>query len=82
MTTDPNSEMTYIPRRTERMQNYNAFEFARSNAQKRGMPLALHYHVNWFDFSEAQQQQPTYINFVRHPVERLISWYYYCRTPE
>ena len=74
--------MSFIPDKLERMQNFDAFEFARNEARKKGVPIALHYHVHWFDFSEAKQQQPTYINFVRHPVERLISWYYYCRTHE
>lgn len=25
--------------------------------------------------------QPIYINFVREPVQRIISWYYYIRAP-
>ena len=33
------------------------------------------------DFDEVGLPFPIYINFVRHPVERIISWYYYVRAP-
>ena len=40
-------------------------------------------HQNYFDFSEFypndNKVQPIYFSFVRHPVERIISWYYYVR---
>ncbi|XP_059219912.1 heparan sulfate 2-O-sulfotransferase pipe-like isoform X3 [Stomoxys calcitrans] len=36
-------------------------------------------HVNWLDFDEFELPKPIYINMVRDPVERIISWYYYVR---
>ena len=44
-------------------------------------PMAFLKHQNFFDFSEFGHRSPLYINFVRHPVERIISWYYYVRAP-
>ena len=40
-------------------------------------------HLNFLDFSEFDPEvvNPIYMNFVRHPVERIISWYYYIRSP-
>ena len=41
-------------------------------------------HQNFLDFteffSEDEQPHPTYFSFVRNPVERQISWYYYRRN--
>lgn len=36
-------------------------------------------HVTWIDFEEFDLAKPIYINMVRDPVERVISWYYYAR---
>ncbi|XP_067647741.1 heparan sulfate 2-O-sulfotransferase pipe isoform X5 [Eurosta solidaginis] len=36
-------------------------------------------HVNWIDFEEFDLPKPVYINLVRDPVERVISWYFYAR---
>ncbi len=36
---------------------------------------------NFLSFEEFEQPSPVYMNFVRDPVERLISWYYYVRAP-
>lgn len=38
-------------------------------------------HMNWIDFSEFDEPKPIYINMVRDPVERVISWFYYIRSP-
>ncbi|KAL7734363.1 hypothetical protein ACLKA6_010698 [Drosophila palustris] len=38
-------------------------------------------HVNYLNFSKYEQPRPIYINMVRDPVERVISWYYYIRAP-
>ena len=35
--------------------------------------------MNFLDFEEFNKTNPIYINIVRHPVERVISWYYYIR---
>jgi hypothetical protein len=36
---------------------------------------------NFLKFEEFGHSSPIYMNFVRHPVERLISWFYYVRAP-
>ncbi|KAH8332235.1 hypothetical protein KR074_011245, partial [Drosophila pseudoananassae] len=38
-------------------------------------------HVNFLNFTKHDQPRPIYINMVRDPVERVISWYYYIRAP-
>ncbi|XP_017840006.1 uncharacterized protein LOC108597898 [Drosophila busckii] len=37
-------------------------------------------HINWLDFDEFDLPHPIYINMVRDPVERVISWFYYARS--
>lgn len=37
-------------------------------------------HINWIDFDEFDLPKPIYINMVRDPVERVISWFYYARS--
>ena len=43
-------------------------------------------HQNFLDFSEfypnEKKIQPIYFSFVRNPVERIVSWYYYVRNSE
>ena len=36
-------------------------------------------HMNFLNFEEFNRTNPIYINMVRDPVERVISWYYYQR---
>ncbi|TMW40448.1 hypothetical protein DOY81_014472, partial [Sarcophaga bullata] len=38
-------------------------------------------HVAYVDFDAINYPEPIYINLVRDPVERIISWFYYVRTP-
>merc|ERR1712008_62529 len=42
-------------------------------------PLSYVKHLNFLNFEEFDKQNPIYMNMVRHPVERVISWYYYIR---
>lgn len=45
-------------------------------------PFAFLKHQNFFNFSEyGQDVSPIYMNFVRHPVDKFISWHYYVRAP-
>ena len=43
-------------------------------------PLSYCKHLNFLNFEEFDKQNPIYINMVRHPVERVISWFYYIRA--
>ena len=38
-------------------------------------------HVNYLNFTKYNEARPIYVNMVRDPVERVISWYYYIRAP-
>ncbi|XP_066956265.1 heparan sulfate 2-O-sulfotransferase pipe isoform X1 [Macrobrachium rosenbergii] len=38
-------------------------------------------HVCYINFTIFNVSQPLYVNMVRDPVERVISWYYYVRAP-
>ncbi|XP_071549570.1 uronyl 2-sulfotransferase homolog pip [Panulirus ornatus] len=38
-------------------------------------------HVCYINFTTFNRTQPLYVNMVRDPVERVISWYYYVRAP-
>ncbi|XP_067647739.1 heparan sulfate 2-O-sulfotransferase pipe isoform X3 [Eurosta solidaginis] len=38
-------------------------------------------YVNYLNFTKYGEQRPIYVNMVRDPVERVISWYYYIRSP-
>ena len=44
-------------------------------------PYSYVKHLNFLDFTEFNLTNPVYVNFVRHPVDRIMSWYYYHRTP-
>ena len=36
--------------------------------------------MNFLDTTEFNATNPIYINMVRHPIKRVISWYYYVRS--
>ncbi|XP_073975569.1 heparan sulfate 2-O-sulfotransferase pipe [Rhodnius prolixus] len=38
-------------------------------------------HVCFINFTQYNLPEPIYVNIVRDPVERIISWYYYVRAP-
>ena len=42
-------------------------------------PFTYNKHINFINFEDFGYQNPIYINFVREPVEKVISWYYYKR---
>lgn len=44
-------------------------------------PGAYVEHMNWINFTAHDMPKPIYINLVRHPIQRVISAYYYRRHP-
>lgn len=38
-------------------------------------------HVNFINFTLFNLPKPIYINMIRDPIERIISWFYYVRSP-
>ncbi|CAD7083095.1 unnamed protein product [Hermetia illucens] len=44
-------------------------------------PAAYSKHVAFVNFTHFDVPRPIYINLVRDPVERIISWFYYIRAP-
>ena len=43
------------------------------------VPYTYIKHINFLNFEEFNFTNPIYVNMVRHPVERVISWFYYIR---
>lgn len=47
----------------------------------KGEPASYSKHVAYVEFTDNDYPQPIYMNLVRDPVERIISWFYYIRAP-
>ncbi|XP_034658965.1 heparan sulfate 2-O-sulfotransferase pipe-like isoform X5 [Drosophila subobscura] len=45
-------------------------------------PSAYVEHTNWVNFTAHDMPRPIYMNLVRHPIEKVISAYYYMRHPK
>ena len=60
----------------EKVGYIHQFEVQQDNLS---MPYSFTKHMNFLDFEEFNKTNPIYINIVRNPVERVISWYYYKR---
>ncbi|XP_011183213.1 heparan sulfate 2-O-sulfotransferase pipe isoform X1 [Zeugodacus cucurbitae] len=43
-------------------------------------PHAYSQHLAYINFTRFHLPKPIYINLVRHPIERIISWHYYVRA--
>lgn len=59
------------PREQERVADY---------VFRLGTGSAYVEHIAWIDFYDYGLPKPIYINLVRDPVERVISWYFYTRN--
>ena len=75
----PNEEYLFEPDLQHRQRNMLAI------LNVTDKPFIYTRHQAFWDFSELanlrHSQQPLYFSFVRHPVDRVISWYYYLRSP-
>ena len=70
-------ETTLIPDLAHRKMTFTAFRRKRDL----GRPFTYMKHQYWLNFQEVGDRQPLYINFVRNPIDRIVSWYYYIRSP-
>jgi hypothetical protein len=50
-----------------------------SMQRRRGLPVLFHKHRRFLDFRPFGAPQPTFINVLRHPVDRAVSQFYYER---
>ena len=57
-------------------------QFVKTLVEASPKPTVYARHQNFFDFTEfyPNMPHPLYFSFVRHPVDRQISWYYYRRN--
>ena len=69
------NENTYM-KDMEKQTYVTMFEDQESNMT---LPFSYVKHMNFLNFEEFNKTNPIYVNIVRHPVERVISWYYYVR---
>ncbi len=72
-------ENNFLPHPHERKAYYDLLSNHSSHAER---PFSYSKHINYLDFEEFEPGfRPIYVNLVRDPVERVISWYYYTRMP-
>ena len=70
-------ENPYLPLKEERLKYVNGILV--HEEVNTTLPVTYTKHMNFLNFEEFNYTNPIYINMVRHPVERVISWYYYIR---
>lgn len=68
-------EITYLAEKSDRKAFVDMF-YKEPNLK---LPCVYTKHANFLEFEEFNQTTPIYINIVRDPVERILSWYYYTR---
>jgi len=71
---------TYLKYNTVFLDTEAQKEFAKTISQL-PQPSIYHRHIAYTNFTRFNLPKPIYINLVRDPVERVISWYYYIRSP-
>ncbi|XP_017041502.1 heparan sulfate 2-O-sulfotransferase pipe isoform X3 [Drosophila ficusphila] len=64
-----------------RMDDVYAKNFVRTEVLNCSRANTYTKHVAFLDFDRLDEPWPIYINLVRDPIERLISWFYYVRAP-
>ena len=73
-------ENTFISNKEGRWHYVNMFEDGPTDGNLTiKFPAAYIKHINFLDFEEFDRLNPIYINMVRNPIDRVISWYYYIR---
>ena len=74
---DARGENTFMFEESERK---HYVEMLESSEEISGLKrFSYSKHMNFLNFEEFNRTNPVYVNMVRHPVERVISWYYYQR---
>ncbi|XP_039486423.1 heparan sulfate 2-O-sulfotransferase pipe isoform X3 [Drosophila santomea] len=63
------------------MHDSYAKNFVRTEVFNSSKASSYTKHVAFLDFDQLDEPWPIYINLVRDPVERLVSWFYYVRAP-
>ena len=59
--------------RTEERRDYIKMLSVDSDT-KMSRPFSYVKHINFLDLTELGYSNPVYVSFVRHPVDRVISW--------
>lgn len=69
-----NTWLNYEDRKTYALMLYND-----TGVTNLTVPFSYVKHLNFLNFEEFNIINPIWVNMVRHPVERVVSWFYYTR---
>ena len=79
------NQFTYHKDRTQKVETikltYNEEKWLANLVNYFEPPSVYVKHVCFVNFTQFDMEMPIYVNLVRDPVERVISWYYYVRAP-
>jgi hypothetical protein len=79
------NQFTYHKDRTQKVETikltYNEEKWLANLVNYFEPPSVYVKHVCFVNFTQFDMDMPIYVNLVRDPVERVISWYYYVRAP-
>lgn len=76
-----NYENTPMATKPEVLSAQEELEFAEEFIETLQAPAAYVEHANWINFTQFGLPKPIYINLIRHPIDKVISAYYYQRHP-
>ena len=71
---EENTWLNYEDRKTYALMLYND-----TGVTNLTVPFSYVKHLNFLNFEEFNITNPIWVNMVRHPVERVVSWFYYTR---
>ena len=71
-------ENCYLTNKDEREAYVNMLHFG-ADDNSMSVPFSYCKHLNFLNFEEFNLTNPIYVNMVRDPIERVISWFYYHR---